>query len=116
MNVKIGSRLSIHRTNLLCACGAAMAIALLNLLDRVEVEGRIRRVLADAHDRVADEIVRRHGKIVGRRHILEDAAREVVARAVARTEIAALPGWAEEAPGLRHEFRNTAKMGADRSE
>src|SRR6185312_7346274 len=84
----------------------------LNLLDRVEVESRVGWILADPDLSVADEVVGRHGKVVRRRHVLEHAAREVVARAVARAEIAALPGRAHRA-GLRLEFRETTEMRAD---
>src|SRR5579883_3106127 len=108
MKLKIGRRWSIQRTRPLCLRGASMAGSL-KLLDRVEVEVGARRVLADAHDGVAHEGVGRHGQIVGRRHALEDAAREVVARAVARAEIPALPAGSEIAAGLRVETGNAAQ-------
>src|SRR5665213_3094747 len=102
MNAKTGRRWSIQRTSLFCEGGVAITAALLDLLDRVHIEGRIRRVLADADDRVADIVIGWHRQIVRRRHALEDPAREVVARAVARTEIATIPIGAEAAARLRH--------------
>src|SRR5258708_34995907 len=91
MKVKIGSRASTHRTNPFCLRGASMGCRLLELLDRVQVEVGARRGLADAHDRVADEIVGRHRQIERRGNALEDTAREVVARPVAQAEVSALP-------------------------
>src|ERR1041385_6658266 len=101
MKVKIGSRASTHRTNPFCLRGASMGCRLLELLDRVQVEVGACRILADAHHGVADEGVGRHRQVERRGTALEDPAGEVIARAVARAEVSALPTRPEIAAGLR---------------
>src|SRR5882724_12989992 len=98
---------------LFCGPEAAMCRTPLDLLDGVQVERRARRVLADTDDGIADEGVGRHRQVERRRHAAEDAAREIVARAVAGAEISPLPARAEAAAGLRHEAGNAAEMRAD---
>src|SRR5258707_6874535 len=97
MKVKIGSRASTDRTKPFCLRGASMGCRLLELLDGVQVEVGPGRVLANPHDRVADEVVRRHGQVERRGNPGEHAAREVVARAVARAEVSTLPAGPEVA-------------------
>ena len=62
-----------------------------HLQNGVKVEGEPRRVLANPPRLVVREIIRRRRKIEGRRRAGKYAAREVVFRAVTRTEIPSRP-------------------------
>src|SRR5581483_1021222 len=90
-----------------------LVVARLDLHDLAQLEGRARRILADAQLGVLDEAVRWHRQVVRRRHTLEDAAGQVVARAVAGTEEAARPVGAEVAARVNAQLRDAAEMGAD---
>src|ERR1700722_12068637 len=89
----------------------------LDLLNRVEIEIRARRVLTDPHSLVVGEVIWRHWQVVGRGHTLEDTAGQIVFRTVARAEEAAWPigRWIRGAR-LRIEQRNAAEVGADPDE
>lgn len=63
----------------------------LDLPDRGEFEIRVRGVLANADHGIAQKVIGWERKVVGRRHTVKHAPRQIIFGAMARTKIAARP-------------------------
>ena len=60
-----------------------------NLYDRIKVPDDVSWVLSDPDCRIVDEAIGRHGKIIRSRYAIENAAGQIVFRAMTRTEVTA---------------------------
>src|SRR5271163_3234000 len=84
----------------------------LELADRAEIPGGAAWILANSDRCIADERVRRHRQIIGRRHAAIDPPGRIVFGAVTGTEITAQPaGDRRGGARLRIEHRDAAEMG-----